>query len=216
MAERIQRVDEHDVEIPLQPSMLKRVVGDDHGTAIMSRVRIRSYLASGEDSVPILNVRCAGAKQFQDASLVVSPLSQFSITAADDARTVPRFFQHADEHRNDWRLAGATRRQIANADHWNWRRMLLLEAEVEQRIPKGDAATVAPRKHSQQSSLNSFAERPGRPSEQLQKSLFGVLRRRTHSSPLKKCATGSASDVWNRRLQEIPHWQSRWRTWKLK
>ena len=101
-----------EVEVPLESSMLKRVVSNDHRAAIVGG----DFVSSG-NSVTTLDVRRARTKQFENARFVVSSFGQFSIAATDQAGTMSELLQHTDQHRHRGRLTRATRREVANADH---------------------------------------------------------------------------------------------------
>eukprot|EP00913_Durusdinium_trenchii_P035228 g32958.t1 len=189
VTERIERVDQDDVEIAGQSAVLETVVENEHlGIEFVGRVVRRA------DAIGVLQMRHAGAEVLEHPFFVVArraggvsfrviliagtggltPTARFerSVAAAeqrdvDVAREKP--FRQKRDHR---RFAGSACRDVADADDGNRRGVGFLPAEIKRPVPGAHADAVKHRQRAQPGALRSGNEAAALSRDQLVKCGF--------------------------------------------
>ncbi len=110
--ERLQGIQEHDVQIAAEAAMLKTVVQHDQ-----VRSEGGNGLPCGGHAVGVLQVRHVGERLLQFAGLVVGLARRGPITTANHRHTNAAVGEPAAEPADQGRLAGAAEGQVADADH---------------------------------------------------------------------------------------------------
>ena len=135
-AERVGRVDRHDVEVAAEPTMLESVVENDRPGALFHRPRCSRH------AIPVGDVEDSVEHDRELRRLIARRARPGTVAAAHDRRS-DSVASHEPCHPGDeWRLAGAAEREIADGNHRHADRVPADDAPVEADVPDRDADAV--------------------------------------------------------------------------
>jgi hypothetical protein len=153
IAERLERIDQYQIQIAVDTPMLKGVVQKD-------QLRIE-FFDSGFgrfDSIGILHMWYVGEFLLQLERFVVARSGLGAVAATDDDHTNSVPAKPLDQPLDHRRLASASDRQVTDADHRHTDLVRSASTGVKLPISPGDGQTVGEFRHAEQSSPDRGGE----------------------------------------------------------
>jgi len=136
VAERLERIEQHDIEIAGQPPVLKGVVQQQHLVGVLPQCLFGSC-----DAIGVLQMRYVRKLRSQFQRLVIRPPAT-SISPADERDIAPIFTKPFRQPANERRLPCPADGQVANADHRGIDSNCLFMPVVKSPVPAPDRPAV--------------------------------------------------------------------------
>jgi len=138
---RISRVDQHQVEIARQPTVLETVVENQN---------LRAVAIAGDVSRlnPIGSLQMGNARTqlIEDEFFVVRRSRVRAITATENGRTDSVRGKPLDDSGHDWSLAGPSGSQVADAHDRNWSVTSANHTDVEGPVSSANGRSIKERR----------------------------------------------------------------------
>ena len=137
MAKRTGGIQQDEVQLSMQATMLQAIIHDNHIEWVAAE-----QLPGCMQAVRVLHMRDAWNQQFKDLLFIVAAICRSVISATDDSRVMSQLLQTLAEHSDDRSFPGTSGRQIAHADDGNCCLMSGQQTAVVEGIANGGDQTI--------------------------------------------------------------------------